>query len=443
MPQGGPWEKYQAAPEDGPWKKYQASPESTGQRGAGSGRPQTAAPADNPPSDYGLGDLLPSGRSVLQTAGAAAGGVLGAPAGPAGIVGGGALGGATGESLYQLVQRFRGQGPVPQSSMDAAGEMLKAGAVGAAQEGLGVALPAAGKAVASRLYRTALKPSTALAPEAAARISDNLLANRLPIGESGLAKLNRGIEGWNSKIEATIATNPTAPIDAVRTANAVNPVIGDLAEKDLGRDLSAAAAEKQRFLDRHTTNVKYSPYGHTQISTLPPNSIGYTNPATIPPVSSYQTGEIPAETAQTMKKAIWEEVYPRDMPSGYKMARHAEGTDIRQQLEGLFPGIKDFNAEEGKLLEGRPVLERALNRTQNRDVMGIGGPITSGAVNVLTGSPKLAALAALAKNSGSRTAILLDQLASPQAGGRLVPAALSRFAVNPLLDRIRAYSASQ
>lgn len=487
--------------------KYGGIPvdESSGQRGSGSGRPQPVAPQDNPPADYGLSKWLPSGRSVMQGGGAAIGGLVGSGGGPLGTIGGGALGGAAGEAAYQLGQRLRGKSNDAATSGEAAKEVGIAGLGGAAQEGVGELLPWLGRSGASRLYRTALKPSTRFATEEAQGITDTLLKNRIPISDSGMRKLNTGISGLNTKIDSEIASNPAAEVSPSAVAKRIDPTIQDFKYKDLHRDLAAAEAEKARFVGEHSTPVQYSPYGHTQISTLPPEyrfsepsaplnaraikppstsdaalapyrapakieqpelapytnlpvsetaqgaprairapELGPYSSPTRPPIQSYQRDvPIPATRAQAMKKAIWQELAPNDfgtVAEGYKQARKAEGMGLKEQLEGLFPRIQHLNAQEGKLLEARPELNRAINRTENRDVLGIGAPIASGAVGALTGSKGLSIAAALAKNAGSRTAILTDILSHPVAG--VTPAALPRFGVPPALRRIAGLAGS-
>src|SRR5262245_49955539 len=101
---------------------------------------------------------LPSPRTAFQVGGATIGGALGTAGAPGlGTVAGGALGAGAGESLYQMVQRLRGASDVPQTSGEAASQIGSAMSGGALQEGMGVALFKVGNALATRIYRTALK----------------------------------------------------------------------------------------------------------------------------------------------------------------------------------------------------------------------------------------------------------------------------------------------
>jgi hypothetical protein len=391
-----------------------------GQRGLG--RTQPVAPNTNFPN---LTDYLPSGRTVLQAGGATVGGVLGSAGGPLGTIGGGALGAGTGESLYQAVQRFRGRGYAPQSSLEAAKEIGGAGAGGALQEAVGVALPAAGRAISSRLYRIALKPSTALTTEEAAEVANTLLKNRIGISDKGVRTLNAKIGTLNQQVDAEIASNPSAELSPLAVAKRVDPTIQDFAYKDLQGDAAAAAGEKTRFINEHSTPVQYSPL---------------TAGGNVPPVQTYRMeNPIPAVRGQAMKKAIYQELSPNDfgtVAEGYKQGRKQIARGLKEEIEAMFPRVEGLNAAEGKLLEARPELNRAVNRTANRDVIGIGAPLAAGAMNVLTDDRKAAVLAALAKSTGARTAIIGDILSNPV--GPVTPAALPRFGVLAALRRLTA-----
>ncbi len=391
-----------------------------------------------PPPDLlsRIESYLPSPRTAAQVGGATAGGALGTVGGPFGVAAGGALGAGVGESLYQNVQRFRGA-PSPQTSNDAAGEIGSAMTGGLMQEGAGELLPAAGKKLASTLYRTSLKPSTSLSVKEASDLSANLLKERIPVSPGGMRKLNSTISDLGGQVANEIGSVPGVEVSPSAVASRIDPTIQKFGYKDLQRDMSAAAGEKARFLNEHSTPVQYSPFN--------PNS------SAVPQVQTrMQENPIPATRAQAMKQAIWQELAPADFGTvapGYREARHDIGTGLRQELETAvnpatgdpaFPNIRDLNAREGKLLTAKPELNRAVNRTENRDMIGIGGPIVGAATEAVTGNPILAAIAALGKNSGSRTAILLDQLSRKM--GPIVPAALPRFGVIPLKNKLAELS---
>ena len=290
------------------------------------------------------------------------------------------------------------------------------------------AVPVAGQLidkVAGRLYRTALKPSTTLTNEEAQAVANTLLKEHIPISDTGMRRLSDRIGGLNQQVEQEIASNPTATVSPFKVAQRVDPAIDSFAYKDLQKDAGAAAGEKSRFMAEHSTPVQYSPYP-------PSHQPSLSFPAA---TSTYQLEEpIAAPRAQAMKKAIYQELSPNDfgtVAAGYKQARKMEARGLKEELEAIFPNIKGLNAKEGELLEARPQLQRAVNRTENRDVLGIGSPLMAGAVEGLTGRPSLALAAAAVKNAGSRTAILMDMLANQM---RTTPA-VKRL---PLLSAVRA-----
>lgn len=367
-----------------------------------------------------VSEYLPSPRTAFQVGGATIGGALGTPAGgPLGTVAGGALGAGTGEALYEAVQRFRGAGDVPTTSNESLGRVGSAMSGGALQEGMGIALPAAGQKLAERLYRTTLKPSTTLTAKEATAVTKNLLSERIPVSPAGMRKLDSTVKGLNQQVVDEIASVPGAEISPNAVASRVDPSIANFGYKDLQKDLAAASGEKARFLAEHSTSTQFSPFP-------PPHQPSLSFP--VQPQTYLRENPIPAPRAQSMKAGVWNELSPNDfgtVPAGYKQARKNIGSGIRAELEAAidpatggqaFPNIKELNAREGRLLEAKPELQRAVNRTENKDIIGIGGPIVGGAVEAATGNPILAAIAAITKNSGSRTAILLDRLSrSPLA----------------------------
>lgn len=107
-----------------------------------------------------LGDL-PIGAII----GGTAGGILGTAGGPAGSVAGGTLGAAGGEAVEQHVRRTFGLGGVPETSAEAAKEILLQGGLGALGEVGGQALIRGGAFVGSKLAPV-LRPGVKEAVEA-------------------------------------------------------------------------------------------------------------------------------------------------------------------------------------------------------------------------------------------------------------------------------------
>jgi hypothetical protein len=78
-------------------------------------------------------------------------------------------------------------------------------------------------------------------------------------------------------------------------------------------------------------------------------------------------------------------------------AQKALARGIKEELANQFPELSDLNAREGGLLDLQPVLEKAVQRIGNHQIMGIGTPITAGAAKVVSGSNKVGAVAGLMK----------------------------------------------
>jgi hypothetical protein len=137
--------------------------------------------------------------NALPIAGAMIGGGLGAGAGPLGILGGGALGGAGGESLKQLVNRIRNFDPkaynygldrgAPNTPLDAGLDIAKQGAYGAAQEATGILA----RPVARGLYGSALKGADEAILEANPGLARRGIAEAATVTRGGTRKM-AGIE---------------------------------------------------------------------------------------------------------------------------------------------------------------------------------------------------------------------------------------------------------
>jgi hypothetical protein len=65
---------------------------------------------------------------------------------------------------------------------------------------------------------------------------------------------------------------------------------------------------------------------------------------------------------------------------------------LKEELAVQFPELKQLNARGSQLFDLQPVLEKAVNRIGNHQLIGVGTPIVTGAAKALTGSSKLAAV---------------------------------------------------
>ena len=134
--------------------------------------------------------------------------------------------------------------------------------------------------------------------------------------------------------------------------------------------------------------------------------------------------EIPVEQAQEMKRHIYK-VYKDyygidDQTAAYVQGKKAVARGLKEEIEGLYPEVKNLNLEEGQLLRFLDPFGRAAARIQNRDLIGLGMQIAPMTAAALTGGSGAAAKAGLitklidTPSLKSRLAILLD--ASKKAG---------------------------
>jgi hypothetical protein len=109
---------------------------------------------------------------------------------------------------------------------------------------------------------------------------------------------------------------------------------------------------------------------------------------------------IPIDQAQKIKQKIGTLIRREygQLSSVATEARKGIAYGIKEEIQFMFPEIKDLNARESLMLRLEPMIEKAVSRIDKRDLIGIGTPIAGAAAGVVTGSPK-AGLVALAAKS--------------------------------------------
>lgn len=273
------------------------------------------------------------------------------------------------------------------------------------------AKPVAG-AAAETLYRSALKPSTTIPVEQSSRMVKTALDNNIPISPDGLDKLNALQAQVNKTIADTIASDPNATVSKQAVAQRLRQTYQNVSQQvsptpDINR-------------------VKKVSYDFAQ-----------NNP-----------DQIPAAKAQAMKQGTYQSIKSAaygEMKTATVEAQKALARGIKEELEKQFPEIKGLNAQEGRLLELDPVLERAVNRIGNHNMIGIGTPIAS-AAGASVGGPVGAAIAATLKAVvdnpmvKTRLAVALNRASK---GTVSVPAATARIAAYSSALGAGASSASE
>jgi hypothetical protein len=113
---------------------------------------------------------------------------------------------------------------------------------------------------------------------------------------------------------------------------------------------------------------------------------------------------------------------------------------LKEELETQFPEIADPNAQESKLLSLQPLLERAVNRISNRDLLSLGGKIVGTGIGAAAGG---AGGGILGGAGGAAGALLLHHiLTDPEIQSNLA-IGLSRMGKIPVSEataRVAGYT---
>lgn len=221
--------------------------------------------------------------------------------------------------------------------------------------------------ISPRLYRSALKPSTTLSPAESASIVQTGIENKIPVSEAGQEKLSNLITDLNGKIKAQIQAGSNAgktvnaravasrlPETAAKFANQVNPEA----------DIAAVRASRDEFL-------------------------------------ANQPAEIPADKAQELKQGTYAQLKGRsygELKSATVEAQKALARGIKEELNSQFPELNEANARLSKLYGLDEALDRAVARTQNHNIIGLGTPTAAAAGGILTGSGAGAVVGAVLKS---------------------------------------------
>lgn len=215
-------------------------------------------------------------------------------------------------------------------------------------------LKAGAGAGAEVLYRSALKPSTTIPLEKSTRIVQTGLDNKIPISAEGVEKLNALQAELNKSISGTVSSDPMAFINKSKVAQRLKGTYQDFAQ---------------------------------QVSPTPDinriKKVGYDFMKNNP-------DQIPAAKAQEMKQGTYQSIKSAaygEMKTATVEAQKALARGIKEELEVQFPEIKSLNSKEGRFIELDSVLEKAVNRIGNHQVIGLGTPLATGAGGAIGGGP--------------------------------------------------------
>lgn len=220
-------------------------------------------------------------------------------------------------------------------------------------------------------YESALKPSTTIPQTQRSSIVQSGLQNEIPVSKAGVEKINELIDDLNQKIESQISAagpnrtiNPASAVQNLKDvrakfSNQVNPTA----------DVQAIDNSGQEFLNQ----FRSQPGGAVR--------------------------NMSASEAQSMKQGTYRVLAGKygEQGSASVEAQKALARGLKEEIANQFPEINQLNAQESKLLDLQPVLERAVNRISNHQVIGIGTPVAGVAAETLTGSPGIGRVAMVMK----------------------------------------------
>ena len=361
-----------------PQQEQQPQPQGVGQRVAKVAKEGIAA-FGAPYSKEAARVVAPMARPALEVGGALAGGL----AGGAGTVGVGALAGAGlgyagGRQVADLIEQRAGlQQPkgVGQELLETAKDI----GTGAAMEATGgiVAKPVLGAlkyagSVAPRLYESVAKiPPRSVTGQGRKQMIETAMKYGIAPTQKGLSKLQNMIEGVNEKIAGVINNSEKFKKDGKEVIK-IDSIAKRLdSVKEWAKKSYADPAPVYKMVDDYKLGVTGS-----------------------------RGAEISVVEAQDLKQGIYRRL--KDSAYGEYSTPQKEidkqfARGIKEELLEKYPQLQALNAKDSALIRLEKELEKSVNRTRNRDIMGLadyGGTI-GGAE--LAGGPGAAAGAITSK----------------------------------------------
>lgn len=309
-------------------------------------------------------------------------------------IAGGPLGAAAGEAGAQAVE-LAGGARESFSPTEVGAQAAIPAAIGVggkiASKTLGPLMEAGSK----KLYSSALKLSTAMKPAKRESILATGLAEAAMPTRKGVAQQTAIINEMKDKIKATIATRPDAPVDATKVAARIDDVAPRFETVTPEADRAILQGAKEEFIRNNPT--------------------------------------LGAATAQTLKtntyRTLGEKAYG-ELKTSQKEAEKALARGLKEELENIFPELRQLNAKEAAAIDLKKALERAASRIQNRDLIGIGLPI------------KATAGAMLSPSSGAIMGLLAGMADQPWLKSKLAFAVLKARNMNSLGAQILGRTAT-
>lgn len=272
------------------------------------------------------------------------------------------------------------------------------GAAAAAKAVNSVASPAIQRAALlgktpAEAYESALRPPVTLDAEGRASAVRGGLENAIPLSKDGLEKIADRLDELNQGIKDEIAVDPTRPIDPNKVATRADAARARFAKQvNAQPDLNAIEASRQQFLSEQgqKPGVPAQPTGLVDAQGNP--IMRPAQPATpAPPMN--------AADAQAMKQGTYRVLAGKfgEQGSAAVEAQKSLARGLKEELVAQFPEIGELNAQESRLLDLQPLVERAVNRSANQGMFRLGTGAVAGTFKALGSSNKVAAVAAVMK----------------------------------------------
>lgn len=249
---------------------------------------------------------------------------------------------------------------------------------------------------ATKLYQTALKPSTKLAPEVANQIVQTGLKERIWLTQGGVEAVAAKIDGFEN-------------------------MIGDAIEAAKGQGAKINLKGMQGYVDQVKDLFKYD------VDVKAAESATKELDSLVSDFAKKYGNEIPIEEAQKIKVATGQQLkkyYDRMTSVGIE-GRKQMTRFLKDKIIEKAPIVGDINARLSSLYEFDKALGQASNRINNLNLLSLGGKVLTGAGATLGGA-KGAALGLLggiltSPSIKSGAAIGLDLIGkgSPAAGNAI------------------------
>jgi hypothetical protein len=225
--------------------------------------------------------------------------------------------------------------------------------------GIGKVLSKTGEAIAKttlpeKLVESAYKFSTTRDPLESANLTSQVLENKLVPKKKNLANVTQIYEELNKKIQDQIGSKMTSEPDVAFSTNEMaKRGQGAASRKFQGANRAEAQATIGRQVDEFRGNR-----GET--------------------MSPLETQQMKTSTYRELGDKAWDQ---QKTPSAE--AQKGIAIAARDMLEEWMPELRIDNTKLGNWLEAEPAIRRAINRIENRDVVGIGLPIKTMAAGPL------------------------------------------------------------